>query len=154
MQTKCASVFFHFLRFPIEVNAQIHVHCSMAVYFDFREDLWFRLNVFPIMIPPLRQRKEDIPALVNYSIERKSNELKLQTSPKLAIGAIDRLTCYRWPGNVRELENVVERELILNKDGPLRFDKFIKVRQEAKPPALSAHENEPLNLDEVISSGY
>jgi len=45
----------------------------MAAYFDFREDLWFRLNVFPVMIPPLRQRKEDIPALVNYFIERKSN---------------------------------------------------------------------------------
>ena len=53
---------------------------------------------------------------------------------------------------MRELENVVERELILNKDGPLRFDRFITVRQEDKPPALSAHEREPLNLDEVISS--
>jgi len=152
MQTQCASTFFLFLRFPIEMDAQISVHCSMAVYFDFREDLWFRLNVFPVMIPPLRQRKEDIPALVNHFIERKSNELKLQTSPKLAIGAIDRLTGYHWSGNVRELENIVERELILNKDGPLRFDRFITVRQEAKPPALSVHEDEPLYLDEVISS--
>lgn len=119
---------------------------------QFREDLWFRINVFPIMIPPLRQRKEDIPALVGYFIERKSNELKLQTSPKLALGAIDLLMEYRWPGNVRELENVVERALILKKDGPLRFDQFISVSQEAKPPALSAHGNEPLYLDEVISS--
>ena len=142
---------------PIQVDVRIMAatHRNLEEMIrsgQFREDLWFRVNVFPIMIPPLRQRREDIPALVNYFIERKSNELKLQTSPKLAIGAIDRLTGYHWPGNVRELENVVERALILNKDGPLRFDRFITVRQEDKPPALSAHESEPLNLDEVISS--
>jgi len=51
---------------------------------------------------------------------------------------------------VRELENVVERALILNKDGPLRFDQFVAAQQEEKPPALSGHENESVNLDEVI----
>ena len=74
-----------------------------------REDLWFRLNVFPIRIPPLRERKEDIPALVRHFLERKSREQKLPASPSLARGAIDRLMAYPWPGNVRELENVVER---------------------------------------------
>ncbi len=75
----------------------------------FREDLWFRLNVFPIMIPPLRQRREDIPALVHHFIDRKSMELKLTERPVLAPGAIDRLIAYDWPGNVRELENMIER---------------------------------------------
>ena len=78
----------------------------------FREDLWFRLNVFPIMIPPLRQRKEDIPALAHYFIDRKSLVLKLAERPVLAPGAIDRLIAYDWPGNVRELENMIERALI------------------------------------------
>ena len=63
----------------------------------FREDLWFRLNVFPIMIPPLRQRKEDIPELVNYFIKRKSMELKLRERPVMSAGVIDQLIAYKWP---------------------------------------------------------
>ena len=89
---------------------------------QFREDLWFRLNVFPIMIPPLRQRKEDIPALVNYFIEQKAKELKLIDIPEVSPGAIDHLMDYDWPGNVRELENMVERTLIQQRGGALTFD--------------------------------
>ncbi len=69
------------------------------------------------MIPPLRQRKADIPALVHHFIERKSVELKLPTRPVLAPGAIDKLIAYDWPGNVRKLENMVERALILQRGG-------------------------------------
>ena len=83
----------------------------------FREDLWFRLNVFPITIPPLRQRKEDIRALVHHFIERKTKELKLKERPVLGHGAIDRLVAYDWPGNVRELENMIERALIQHRGG-------------------------------------
>jgi len=141
---------------PIQVDVRIiaATHRNLEEMIrsgQFREDLWFRINVFPVMIPPLRQRREDIPALVNHFIERKSKELKLWTSSKLAIDAIDRLIAYRWPGNVRELENVVERALILNKDGLLKFDQFIAAQQEKKPPALLGHENEPVNLDEIIA---
>jgi len=118
---------------------------------QFREDLWFRLNVFPVIIPPLRQRKEDIPALVNYFIERKSKTLKLNTSPKLAVGAVERLMAYGWPGNVRELENVIERELILNKDGPLVFNQVIPAMQEVPVPPEPIYENEIYNLDEIVS---
>jgi transcriptional regulator with GAF, ATPase, and Fis domain len=88
----------------------------------FREDLWFRLNVFPIMIPPLRQRREDIPALVHHFINRKSRELKIVQRPVLVPGALERLMAYRWPGNVRELENLVERALIQSRDGLLSFE--------------------------------
>ncbi|MEA1966954.1 MAG: sigma 54-interacting transcriptional regulator [Thermodesulfobacteriota bacterium] len=79
---------------------------------EFREDLWFRLNVFPLEIPSLRERKEDIPALVHHFIERKAKELKLNFVPGLAFGAIERLKSYHWPGNVREVENAVERAII------------------------------------------
>ncbi len=91
---------------------------------QFREDLWFRLNVFPIRIPPLRERKADIPALVQYFVGKKARELKLPGVPRLAPDAVDILTQYEWPGNVRELENVVERNLILNPRGPLRFEEL------------------------------
>jgi len=88
----------------------------------FREDLYFRLNVFPIHIPPLRKRKEDIPALVNYFIEKKAKDLNLYPPQKLAAGAMNQLIDYHWPGNVRELSNVIERALILNRNTPLTFD--------------------------------
>jgi len=90
----------------------------------FREDLWFRLNVFPIMIPPLRQRGEDIPALAHHFIERKGKELKLTEKPVLASGAIERLMAYDWPGNVRELENLIERALIQSRGDMLSFETF------------------------------
>ena len=88
----------------------------------FREDLWFRLNVFPIWIPPLRERKMDIPALLQHFVELKSKELKLPGIPRIRTGSMDHLMAYDWPGNVRELMNIVERSLILNPAGPLSFD--------------------------------
>ena len=87
----------------------------------FREDLWFRINVFPIRIPPLRERKGDIPSLAFYFINKKTRELNLPAVPELDPGAVNRLMNYHWPGNVRELENVVEREMILTQEGPLKF---------------------------------
>ena len=87
----------------------------------FREDLWFRLNVFPIQLPPLRQRKEDIPTLVQWFIDRKSREMGLPEQPTISPGAMDRLIAYDWPGNVRELQNIMERELILSRGQPLNF---------------------------------
>ena len=91
----------------------------------FREDLWFRLNVFPIWIPPLRERAVDIPALLQHFIHTKSKELKLPCIPELSPLAVDLLLDYHWPGNVRELQNIVERALILNPSGPLRFDHIL-----------------------------
>ncbi len=91
----------------------------------FREDLWFRLNVFPIMIPPLRQRPQDVPELVDHFISRKSREMKISRPLRLAPGALQRLTAHRWPGNVRELENAVERAIIQtqgNRSELLAFD--------------------------------
>jgi transcriptional regulator with GAF, ATPase, and Fis domain len=90
----------------------------------FREDLYFRLAVFPIDIPPLRDRKGDIPLLVQHFAQKKSREIGLGNTPTLMPGSLERLMAYHWPGNIRELENAVERALILNKGGILDFDDF------------------------------
>lgn len=78
----------------------------------FREDLLFRINVFPIHVPPLRQRIEDIPEYVEYFINRKSIELNIPFKPEISMEAFSSLKRHNWPGNIRELENTVERELI------------------------------------------
>jgi transcriptional regulator with GAF, ATPase, and Fis domain len=136
----------------IRIIAATHQNLEeMAKNNQFREDLWFRLNVFPIKIPPLRERKEDIPALVNHFIERKSKELRSVKPPTLADGAIDRLMTYSWPGNVRELENVIERAMILNRDGPLSFDHLVPLSEKYEGSVSQVQENEPLKLDEVES---
>jgi Nif-specific regulatory protein len=79
----------------------------------FREDLYYRLNVVSIKLPPLRERKEDIPALVDYFLRKYAAELK-KPLKRLALGTVDDLMAYHWPGNVRELENVVERAMVLS----------------------------------------
>ncbi|MGI9536877.1 MAG: sigma 54-interacting transcriptional regulator, partial [Desulfocapsaceae bacterium] len=118
---------------------------------QFREDLWFRLNVFPIVVPPLRERTVDIPALIQHFIKLKASELKLPAVPSIAPGSIDSMMDYRWPGNVRELQNVVERALILNPQGPLTFEHLStsKARSETLSPEHSASDS--YNLDEVVS---
>ena len=102
---------------PVSVNVRVIAAThrdlqSMVQRGEFREDLWYRINVVPIRIPPLRERKADIPALVYHFIERKCREMNLRRQPVLAEGMLERLKLYDWPGNVRELENAVERELI------------------------------------------
>ncbi len=87
----------------------------------FREDLWFRLNVFPLHLPPLRERKQDIPSLVQFFIEQKSREMNLPRVPSLDHGVMEQLQTYNWPGNVRELQNIIERALILNQGTLLRI---------------------------------
>jgi len=79
----------------------------------FREDLYYRLNVFPIHVPPLRERREDIPPLLDYFFKRFSGEFKKKTR-EISREALDLLMRYRWPGNVRELRNVVERICIMH----------------------------------------
>ncbi|MCG6538137.1 MAG: sigma 54-interacting transcriptional regulator, partial [Syntrophales bacterium LBB04] len=116
---------------------------------QFREDLWFRINVFPIRVPPLRERKEDIPSLVYHFINKKTKQLKLNVAPDPSPGAIDRLMAYHWPGNVRELENVVERELILNKGEPLTFRILAGGDDMFPPETLAALAGEPLNPDKA-----
>ena len=87
---------------------------------NFREDLWYRLNVFPITMPPLRDRTEDIPLLVAFYVKKIAKRLGKDTSivPKLMM---DALLHYHWPGNVRELENILERAVIISSGPKLRM---------------------------------
>ena len=117
----------------------------------FREDLYFRLQVFPIALPPLRERVGDIPALVNHFIRKKSREMKLSTIPSLAHGAIERLMTYQWPGNVRELENAIERALILSRGEPLSFSDIQQSVPQGTGPSLEPIENESMNLSLAIT---
>ena len=82
----------------------------------FREDLYFRLNVFPILVPPLRERREDIPIFLNHFL-RKFNARDQRSVAGFTRRAIDAVQAYHWPGNIRELENLVERGVILAPDG-------------------------------------
>src|SRR5438477_7608777 len=85
---------------------------------EFRIDLYYRLNVFPILLPPLRERREDIPALVTHSVERCSRRMgkRIEHIPATTMSAF---SSYTWPGNVRELPNMIERAVILSNDGVL-----------------------------------
>src|SRR5205807_944365 len=78
----------------------------------FREDLYYRLNVLPMNIPALRERKEDIPFLANHFVKKLRKDLGSSVE-SMSEAAIQRLMEYHWPGNVRELENVIERSMVL-----------------------------------------
>jgi len=93
----------------------------------FRQDLYYRLNVFPVSLPPLRERPEDIPLLVHYFVARYAAKIGRQLA-RVPKETLQRLTTYPWPGNIRELENVIERAVILS-PGP-----ELKVAVEALPP--------------------
>jgi Nif-specific regulatory protein len=85
----------------------------------FREDIYYRLNIFPIVVPPLRERKTDIILLTNYFIEKYAREMDKKII-SISAPATDMLMQYHWPGNVRELENCIERAVILCTDGVIR----------------------------------
>jgi len=85
----------------------------------FREDLYYRLNVVPIWIPPLRERREDIPRLVEHLIARLNQGLGTRVKGATAL-AVSRLVDAEWPGNVRELENALERAMVLARGGVIR----------------------------------
>jgi len=96
----------------------------------FREDLFYRLNVFPVVLPPLRQRREDIPLLATYFAHRVCARLG-RPACEFSEGATERLLAYPWPGNVRELENIVERAVILCGGGTIDYE---HVQVEATAP--------------------
>ena len=87
----------------------------------FRKDLFYRLNVFGIEAPPLREREEDIPIITNSILTRLSKEMQLSSVPKINLDAINTLRSYTWPGNVRELRNVLERALIMSRGDTIRI---------------------------------
>src|SRR6266536_2722891 len=85
---------------------------TMIEDLDFRSDLYYRLNVFPIRIPPLRERQEDIPLLVRYFTQKYARRMEKQIE-SIPASAMQKLSAWHWPGNIRELENLIERSVIL-----------------------------------------
>ena len=103
----------------------------------FRADLFYRLNVYPIMVPPLRDRKEDIPLLVEYFVGRLSNRIR-KVIRRIPSSTMNQLVAYEWPGNVRELKNVVERAIITSQTAELHLPEALAVRTSIP--------QEPINL--------
>jgi PAS domain S-box-containing protein len=93
---------------------------------EFREDLYYRLNVFPIICPPLRDRKEDIPLLVKHFCKKHEGKIGKSVN-NIPAKVMDALIAYDWPGNIRELENIIERALILSNNGALEYGDWVPV---------------------------
>ncbi|MDY0093629.1 MAG: sigma 54-interacting transcriptional regulator [Candidatus Vecturithrix sp.] len=140
---------------PVKVDTRVIVAThrnlqEMVKQGSFREDLWFRLNVFPIFIPPLRQRPGDLPDLTLYFLKKKAGEMNLPV-PELEAGTFERLAAYHWPGNVRELENVIERALIRHRGGPLRINPGDVVPTVAPAFKTTQTDSPPITLDEAMA---
>jgi len=116
----------------------------------FREDLFYRLNVFPITIPPLRQRKEDIPLLVEYFVAKfnKKTGKKIESVSK---NTLNTLAEYDWPGNVRELESVIERAVITSQGSALQvLDRFETSRKTVEQRTQDAKALAQLERDHIL----
>jgi transcriptional regulator with GAF, ATPase, and Fis domain len=103
----------------------------------FREDLYYRLSVFPIRVPPLRERSADIPLLAAHFVESASKRLNLPRA-RLRRTDVDRLTAYHWPGNIRELQNVIERAVIVSRGGSLQLDALLPAPGAGRSPATAS----------------
>ncbi|MEM9453257.1 MAG: sigma-54 dependent transcriptional regulator [Myxococcota bacterium] len=121
-------------RVGAEARTQVDIRVIAATHRDleqmvedgsFRRDLWFRLSVFPIRIPALRERPQDIPLLLQHFVERHARRLGFGSSPRLPLDALDRLTRHAWPGNIREFSNLIERALILGNGEHLVLDPLL-----------------------------
>ena len=114
---------------------------------EFRSDLYYRLNVFPIRIPPLRERKQDIPLLVSYFVQKfaKQMQKKIESIPAAVMKA---LTAWEWPGNVRELGNFVERAVILTRGRSLAAP-LAELRKVTVDESRGAAKNAATNNDDI-----
>ncbi|WP_202708620.1 sigma-54-dependent transcriptional regulator [Sporosalibacterium faouarense] len=119
---------------------------------EFREDLYYRLNVIPIELPPLRERKEDIVSLVDYFLDKYCKEIG-RNKMEISKNALDYLIDYKWKGNIRELENIIERLVILNQKGKIEktdLPKDILYQEQANTDFTLPTEG--INLEEVEQS--
>jgi transcriptional regulator with GAF, ATPase, and Fis domain len=116
----------------------------------FRQDLYYRLAVFPIEVPPLRERRGDIPSLVDHFVDLVCRRLKIP-KPRFAPSQLQLLQNYDWPGNIRELQNVIERSVILARGGALRFDDLPRAASTTKagPPIVKTDPADVLTVAEM-----
>jgi transcriptional regulator with GAF, ATPase, and Fis domain len=120
----------------------------------FREDLYYRLNVFPLEVIPLRDRLEDVPALAEHFLELAARKLRLPL-PRVTPAALLRMQSYGWPGNVRELQNVIERAVIISQGGDLQLslpESAVELGAQANKPFMSLEELERTHILEVLGA--
>ncbi len=137
---------------PVDIRVIAATHRNLEAMIrekTFRKDLWFRINIFPITIPPLRERKNDIPSLVQFFIKGLTQKLHLTAAPTLVPGAIDHLMTYDWPGNIRQLENEIERAIVLKPAGPLSFDHLGADQPGDEPPTEYGPGHKSHSLEEI-----
>jgi transcriptional regulator with GAF, ATPase, and Fis domain len=119
----------------------------------FRLDLYYRLSVFPIEVPPLRERLEDMRLLADHFIKQSARRLGVPR-PRLGKLHLQELQSYDWPGNVRELQNVIERAVILSRGGHLQFELPSRAGRSGplpgQTPLSGSEEDEKLSLDELV----
>jgi formate hydrogenlyase transcriptional activator len=127
------------IRVDVRVIAATNRDLPAAVkHGTFRADLFYRLNVFPIGLPPLRNRPDDVPMLARHFLKRYG--IRLGRSCKdIEQASLERLIRYTWPGNVRELENVIERAMILSRDPILRIDEIPPSRPRHRPTSKNSN---------------
>jgi transcriptional regulator with GAF, ATPase, and Fis domain len=119
----------------------------------FRQDLYYRLSVFPIHLPPLRERVEDIPELTAHFV--KASSARLGVPPAIITRPhLDALRRYSWPGNIRELQNVIERAVILSRGGPLRLDPALPQDKPEKAPSRLAEQDLASQTDFVTDREF
>ena len=118
---------------------------------QFRKDLWYRLNVFPVLIPPLRERSEDIPELARYFARKQAIEMNLTAQPVFAEDAMVNLHAYSWPGNIRELQNVIERALIINQGEPLSFSDLTADLSRSSIKKLGSQPEKLLTMNAMVT---
>ncbi|MCB9478210.1 MAG: sigma-54-dependent Fis family transcriptional regulator [Deltaproteobacteria bacterium] len=126
-------------RVDVRIIAATNINLEQAVKErQFREDLFYRLNVIPLHIPPLRERRSDIPLLVNHFLSHFREEKNRDVQP-LDDDVMAALMAYDWPGNVRELENLIERMVILSDDGHIRMNDLPEKLREAQGIPAPTH---------------
>jgi len=126
-----------FMKLDVRIVAASNKDLEKAVEEKkFREDLFYRLNVFPVRVPPLRERKEDIPILVEYFINKYCNEMKKPVK-SVSKEALDILMGYHWKGNVRELENTIERAVILCDGDVITPEHFVLSKEVVSGPVTA-----------------
>src|SRR5581483_9845742 len=140
------------VRTDVRLIAATHRNLSQMVAEEkFRADLFYRLNVFPITIPPLRERVEDIPYLIEF-FARKYGEQMQKRIHGMSFEAMKVLTQYTWPGNIRELQNLVERAVVLSR-GPMLeppFAELIRVKPDAPAEPVTLEDAERAHILQTL----
>jgi formate hydrogenlyase transcriptional activator len=136
----------------IRVNVRLvaATNCDLAKMVankEFRSDLYYRLNVFPLVLPPLRERPDDIPRLVRHFTQRFARRMRRRIET-ISPSVMDALMRYNWPGNVRELQNVIERAVILS-EGPALMVSFADLQAPRQSAIAGASTEAPVTLTDA-----